>query len=295
MILSGCGTAGIVLPESKEKVLPIKKGDALALPFGVVTWWFNNSDETLVVLFLGDTSKGHKTGEFTNFYLTGANGLFTGFSSEFVGRAWDLGADDVNKLVKSQTVCGIVKVKEGFKMPEPLIEHRKGMTLNCEEAPLDVDIPNAGRVVVLNTMNLPLIKEVGLGADLVKIEGHSMCSPGFSCDSAFQVTYIIRGSGRVQVVGPNGKRVLETRVKGGSLFIVPRFFVVSKISDGEGMDWFSIITTPNPVFTHLAGRTSVWKALSPQVLQASFNVSPELEKRFSSKRLNSEIFFAPSN
>lgn len=97
------------------------------------------------------------------------------------------------------------------------------------------------------------------------------------------------------MVGPDGKRVLETRVKGGSLFILPRFFVVSKISDSDGMDWFSIITTPNPVFTHLARRASVWKALSPQVLQASFNVSPVLEKRFSSKRLNSEIFFAPSN
>lgn len=68
---------GIVLLESKEKVLPIKKGDALALPFGAVTWWYNNNDETLVVLFLGDTSKGHKQGEFTNLYLTRSNGLFT--------------------------------------------------------------------------------------------------------------------------------------------------------------------------------------------------------------------------
>lgn len=100
---------------------------------------------------------------------------------EFVGRAWDLDADDVNKFVKSETGSGIVKVKEGFKMPTPSMEDRKGMTLNCEEARLGVDIPNAGRVVVLNTQNLPLIKEVGLGADLVRIEAHSMCSPGFSC------------------------------------------------------------------------------------------------------------------
>lgn len=148
--------------------------------------------------------------------------------------------------------------------------------------------------MVVNTQNLPLIKEVGLVQTLLGLK-RTQCAPQGSLVSAYQVTYIIRGSGRVQVVGPDGKRVLETRVKGGSLFILPRFFVVSKISDSDGMDWFSIITTPNPVFTHLAGRTSVWKALSPQVLQASFNVSPELEKRFSSKRLNSEIFFAPSN
>lgn len=79
--LSGIGVAGVVLPESEEKVLAIKKGDAMALPFGAVTWWFNKDDTELVVLFLGDTSKAHKAGEFTNFFLTGSDGIFTGFST----------------------------------------------------------------------------------------------------------------------------------------------------------------------------------------------------------------------
>lgn len=118
------------------------------------------------------------------------------------------------------------------------------MALNCIEAPLDVDVPSGGRVVVLNTKNLPLVGEVGLGADLVRLDGSAMCSPGFSCDSALQVTYVVRGSGRAQVVGIDGKRVLEVTVKAGNLFIVPRFFVVSKIADPDGMEWFSIITTP---------------------------------------------------
>ena len=80
----GTGVAGIVLPESEEKVLAIKKGDAIALPFGVVTWWYNKEDTELVVLFMGDTSKAHKSGEFTDFFLTGSNGIFKGFTTEFV-------------------------------------------------------------------------------------------------------------------------------------------------------------------------------------------------------------------
>ncbi|XP_065867514.1 11S globulin seed storage protein Ana o 2.0101 [Euphorbia lathyris] len=294
-VLQGTGVAGIVLPEKEEKVISIKKGDAIALPFGVVTWWYNKQDTELVVLFMGDTSKGHKSGEFTDFYLTGTNGIFTGFSSEFVGRAWGVDEKTVSSLVGSQTGKGIVKLADSFKMPEPKTENRNGFVYNCEEAPLDVDIKNGGRVVVLNTKNLPLVAEVGLGADLVRLDGGAMCSPGFSCDSALQVTYIVRGSGRVQVVGIDGKRVLETTVKAGNLFIVPRFFVVSKICDPDGMDWFSIITTPNPIFTHLAGRTSVWKALSPEVLEASFKVSSEVEKLFRSKRTSDEIFFPPPN
>ncbi|KAM7496597.1 hypothetical protein LguiA_021011 [Lonicera macranthoides] len=292
-VLQGAGIAGIVLPEKEEKVLPIKKGDSIALPFGVTTWWYNKDDTELVILFLGDTAKAHKAGSFTDFCLTGSNGIFTGFTTEFVARAWDLEESVVKTLVSKQTGSGIVKLDAGFKMPEPKPDHRKGMVLNCLEAPLDVDIKNGGRVVVLNTKNLPLVGEVGLGADLVRLDPSAMCSPGFSCDSALQVTYIVRGSGRVQVVGQDGKRVLETHIKGGNLFIVPRFFVVSKIADPDGMEWFSIITTPNPIFTHLAGRTSVWKALSPEVLQASFNVPADVEQQFRSKRMNSEIFFAP--
>ncbi|OEL34725.1 hypothetical protein BAE44_0004254 [Dichanthelium oligosanthes] len=292
----GKGTCGVVLPEAtKEKVIPVKEGDALALPFGVVTWWHNAhaAAADLVVLFLGDTSKGHKSGQFTNMQLTGATGIFTGFSTEFVGRAWDLAQDDAAKLVSTQPGAGIIRVRDGHRMPEACDKDREGMVLNCLEAPLDVDIKNGGRVVVLNTQNLPLVKEVGLGADLVRIDTHSMCSPGFSCDSAYQVTYIVRGSGRVQVVGIDGTRVLETRAEGGCLFIVPRFFIVSKIADETGMEWFSIITTPNPIFSHMAGKTSVWKAISPAVLETSFNTTPEMEKLFRSKRLDSEIFFAP--
>ncbi|WVZ24906.1 hypothetical protein V8G54_003450 [Vigna mungo] len=61
-----------------------------------------------------------------------------------------------------------------------------------------------------------------------------------------------------QVVGMDGRRVLETTVKVGNLFIVPRFFVVFKIADSDGLEWFSIVTTPNPVFIHLAGSIGAW-------------------------------------
>ncbi|KAJ1692332.1 hypothetical protein LUZ63_009030 [Rhynchospora breviuscula] len=293
-VLQGSGVCGLTVPEATtEKVIQIKEGDALAIPFGFVTWWFNPNDSDLAILFLGDTSKGHRPGQFTDFHLTGPSGIFTGFTPEFVSRAWDLSESDVSKLVHDQSNVGIVKLKVGQKMPEPSDKDRDGLVVNCLEAPLDVDIKGGGCVVVLNSKNLPTVESVGLGADLVRLHGGAMCSPGFSSDSAYQVTYVVRGSGRVQVVGVDGKRVLETKVSGGQLFIVPRFFVVSKIADPEGMEWFSIITTPNPVFSHLAGRTSVWKAISPEVLEAAFDTTPELEQLFRSKRTSDEIFFPP--
>lgn len=61
-------------------------------------------------------------------------------------------------------------------MLEPSLEDRKGMDLNCLEAPLDINIKGDDRVVMLNTQNLPLVGEVGLEANLMRIDGHSICS-----------------------------------------------------------------------------------------------------------------------
>ncbi|MCI69313.1 glutelin type-A, partial [Trifolium medium] len=81
-------------------------------------------------------------------------------------RAWDLDENNVKTLVGKQSGKVIVKLEGNITLPQPKEEHKKGMALNCLEAPLDVDIKNGGRVVVLNTKNLPLVGEVGLGADL---------------------------------------------------------------------------------------------------------------------------------
>ncbi|XP_050203270.1 glutelin type-D 1-like [Mercurialis annua] len=291
-VLQGSGVAGIILPESEEKVIAIKKGDALALPFGTVIWFYNKEDTELEVIFLGDTSKAHKSGEITAFNLAGTNAIFTGFSSEFLARAFDLDEDFVTALIQNQPGHEIIKLEENFKLPEPNNEHRRGIALSCDEVPLYVDVKNGGRLVVLNTKNFPILGEIGLGADLVTLEGNAMFSPGFSCDSALRVTYIVRGSGRVQVVGADGRKVLETDLNAGCLFIVPRFFIVSKIANPEGMEWLSVITTPDPVFSHLAGRTSVLMALSPQVLQASFNVDSDVIRRI--RFGTSDAIFFPS-
>lgn len=49
----------------------------------------------------------------------------------------------------------------------------------------------------------------------------------------------------------------------------------------------------SPIFTHLAGSIGTWKSLSPQVIQASFNVDADVEKQFRSKRTSDAIFFPP--
>ena len=247
---TGTGVAGIEISK-KEKVVALKKGDAIVLPFSRVSWWYNKEDTDLVIVFLGDTSTAHTPGVFTYFFLTGSIGVLNGFSAEFLTRASGLPEDVVKTLVTSRAASLATKLDDSCKMPEPKEEDRCGLVFNCEEAPLDVDVKNGGRVVVVTPKNLPLLGQTGLVADLVKLDPRAMSSPGFSSDSALQVTYIVRGTGRVQIVGAQGKRVLDALVKAGDLFIVPRFFVVSKMADEDGLEWFSVITSTQYVFFRL--------------------------------------------
>lgn len=55
--LSGSCTVGMVSPSaSKEKVVVIKEGDAIPVPMGLVSWWFNAGDSDTVIVFIGETS-----------------------------------------------------------------------------------------------------------------------------------------------------------------------------------------------------------------------------------------------
>uniref|UniRef100_A0A803MGT5 Uncharacterized protein n=1 Tax=Chenopodium quinoa TaxID=63459 RepID=A0A803MGT5_CHEQI len=197
-------------------------------------------------------------------------------------------------------------------MPKPEKEHCDGMALNCDEAPLDIDIKGGGKVVVLNTKNLPLVGEVGLGADLIRLNGKAMCSTGFSCDSAYQVTFIVRCSGQVQVVGVDGKRVLEIGDHDHSrqsrhLVIVPRFFVVLKIARMM-MDWSgflsSLLRNKKQTPSVLCFVLSCLYTLSREdfslegVITTSagsrVKVPAEIKQQFHSTRTSDEIFFPPN-
>ena len=69
------GVVGMVLPNTrKEVVLKLKRGDIIPVPIGTVSWWFNSgdSDSDLIIAFLGETSKALIPGQFTYFFVNGA-------------------------------------------------------------------------------------------------------------------------------------------------------------------------------------------------------------------------------
>ena len=123
-VLQGsCGVVGMVFPQaSEELVLKLKEGDIIPVPSGAVSWWYNDGDSELVIVFLGETSKAYVPGEFTYFLLTGTQGILGGFSTEFNSRAYNISNEEAEKLAKSQTGVLLIKLPEGQKNAPPLQE-----------------------------------------------------------------------------------------------------------------------------------------------------------------------------
>ncbi|KAI3755214.1 hypothetical protein L1987_55010 [Smallanthus sonchifolius] len=283
-VLEGTITVGLVAPNSpEEKVLLIKKGDAIPLSAGVVSWWFNGGDTDAVIVFLGETSKALVPGQFTYFFVAGVLGFLAGFQSDFVGKTFGLDQNESENLVNSQQGALLVKLDQGIKFPEPS-NHTKDKLYATVDDPSGKDVVKGGGFIsFLTEKNLALLSDIGLSTKFVKLEGNALLAPSYVADGSVQICYVSKGSGRIKVVGSEGKPALDSKVEEGDLYIVPQFFAIAEIADDCGMEVFSVITCSKPVFGQLAGNTSVWKALSPVVLQAALNVTPESEQHFKSK------------
>uniref|UniRef100_M8D9Q9 Uncharacterized protein n=1 Tax=Aegilops tauschii TaxID=37682 RepID=M8D9Q9_AEGTA len=94
-----------------------------------------------------------------------------------------------------------------------------------------------------------------------------------------QAVYVARGSARVQVSSAAGDTLLlDEEVPAGSSFVVPRFAVALVAAGADGAEWVSLIKSARPAVEHLTGEGSIFGGLTPQVVQASLKVAPELVK-----------------
>lgn len=294
------GVAGMVLPNDQkhsqeEIVLGLRKGDVIPVPLGSASWWYNNGSSDVVIVFVGETSRAYVPGEFSYFLLTGAQGILGGFSSEFTGRAYNMNENEAKILAKSQTGVLIIKLgqDESEKIPLP---HQHGnanlMVNNFANFPADFCVKKAGMVTSFTGSNFPFLEQVGLNCTILKLDANAMLSPTYTADSV-QVFYVVKGSGKAQIVGLNAKLVLDSEVEAGQLLVVPRCFVVAIIAGPEGIECFSITTSTRPALGKLGGKQSVMNGFSASVVQLALNVNEEFLKFFKEKVATSEILIPP--
>ncbi|CAL5214322.1 unnamed protein product [Lathyrus oleraceus] len=289
------GVVGMVLPKTrKEVVLKLKQGDVIPVPIGTISWWFNDGHSNLNIIFLGETSTAHVPGQFTYFFLTGLQGPLGSFSSELIGKIYNLDKDEVSQLTQSQKGVVVIKLEKDQQMPKPQLDLTGDFVYDIDTKVPETEVHYGGLVTTLTEKDFPFIKDVGLSVIRVKLEPNAIKAPSNLITYGIQLIYIARGSGKFEIVGLSGERVLDAQVKAGHLIVVPHFFVVAQIAGDEGMESYSIVTTTKPLFEELAGKTSVWGALSPLVQQVSFNVDSKFQKLFISKATGKNNLISPT-
>ncbi|XP_076913806.1 13S globulin seed storage protein-like [Bidens hawaiensis] len=293
-VLEGTITVGLVTPNSgEEKVFLIQKGDLLPLSAGAITWWFNGGSTDAVVILFAETSKALVPGNVSYFLLAGVLGTLAGFQPDFVGKIFGLDQRESENVVSSQKGSLIFKLGTGIKFPEPSNHSGHILHDNIDHPYGKVMFEGSGTVSTLTEKNFPMLGEIGLSARYVKLEGNALLAPSYVVDGSLQICYIAKGSGRIKVVGSEGKLELDSKVKEGDLFTVPQFFATAAIADDVGLEVFFVVTSSKPVFEQLARNTSIWTILSPVVLQASLNITPDSEQFFKSKNSKNMTIVPP--
>ncbi|KAG8368777.1 hypothetical protein BUALT_Bualt15G0082000 [Buddleja alternifolia] len=279
-VIQGTCTVGLITPNSpEENILIIKKGDAIPVPVGIFSWWFNGGDLDVIVIFLGETSQSYNPGQIEYFFLTGAIGFLQGFSSEFITKIYDISEQDSIKLAKSQTNALLLELDDQIKIPDD------DSNSNKEKFVFNLDNILSSNIVTaeITADNFPLLEKIGLSASLTRLQPNSALGPSYSTDPSNRIFYVIKGSGTIQIVGLNGTQILDAKVEQDQLFVVPKFFAIAQLAGDQGMEFFSVITSSRPVFGQLFGNLSAWNALSSSVLQASLNVDSKFVEFFKSK------------
>ena len=92
---------------------------------------------------------------------------------------------------------------------------------------------------------------------------------------------VLRGSGRIQVVYPNGSSAMNAEVREGDVFFVPRFFPFCQIASRSGpLEFFGFTNSARkntPQF--LAGAASLLRTMMGPELAAGFGVREDTMRR----------------
>ncbi|GAA0140398.1 hypothetical protein LIER_01754 [Lithospermum erythrorhizon] len=138
----------------------------------------------------------------------------------------------------------------------------------------DVYNPNGGRIATVNSQTLPILNHLRLSAEKGTLYRNAIVAPHWNIN-AHSIIYVIRGSARIQVVGEQGRAVLDEEVQQGQLVIVPQNFAVVKKAGEDGFEYIAFKTNDNAVTSPLAGRLSALRGMPVDVLVNAYQISRE--------------------
>ncbi|KAH7863448.1 hypothetical protein Vadar_017646 [Vaccinium darrowii] len=149
---------------------------------------------------------------------------------------------------------------------------------------------NYGSSVALDQSDYSPLGQSGVGLYLVNLTAGSMMAPHLN-PTATEYGIVLRGTGRIQIVFPNGTLAMNTRVSEGDVFWIPRYFPFCQIASRSGpFEFFGFTTSARgnrPQF--LVGSNSILQSMRGPAFAAAFGVSEERLERIVNAQSESTI------
>ncbi|GAB2261909.1 hypothetical protein Droror1_Dr00002906 [Drosera rotundifolia] len=139
------------------------------------------------------------------------------------------------------------------------------------------------------------LKKSGLGVFYVNLSAGSMMAPHLN-PTATEYGIVLHGTGTIQIVYPNGTSALNTKVREGSVFWVPRYFPFCQIASRSGpFEFFGFTTSSHrnrPQF--LVGANSILQTMKGSEFAAAFGLTTERFREIVDAQRESVIIPTPA-
>ncbi|CAN4100896.1 unnamed protein product [Withania somnifera] len=124
------------------------------------------------------------------------------------------------------------------------------------------------------------LKQSGNGVYLINLSPGSMMAPHVN-PTAIEYGVVLKGTGRIQIVYPNGTLAMNARVREGDVFWVPRYFPYCQIASINGpFEIFGFTTSARRNHQQfLVGKNSLIQRLRGPEFAAAFGISERRLKR----------------
>ncbi|MCD9559958.1 hypothetical protein HAX54_018337 [Datura stramonium] len=237
--------------------------------------------------------------------------MLSGFDAQLLSEAFNMDVETIRKIQEQAPERGIIVRAENlqFLLPEESEveeeeKERRRISINGLEETFctmklrenigrpsrsDVYNPRGGRLRTVNSNTLPILNSLQLSAERGTLYRNAIVAPHWNMN-AHTIIYIIRGSGRIQVVGNAGKTVFNDEVRQGQLLVVPQNFAMVKKAGEEGLDFISFKTNDNAMISPLAGRLSAIRAMPEEVLMNSYQISRQEARSLKYNRDELSVF-----
>ncbi|KAK6936004.1 Cupin 1, partial [Dillenia turbinata] len=173
-------------------------------------------------------------------------------------------------------------------------KHRKLDSYNLYKRTPDFK-NNYGWSLALEESDYSPLRKSGIGIFYVNLTAGSMMAPHVN-PRATEYGIVLRGSGSIQIVHPNGTSATNTQIKEGDMFFVPRYFPFCQIASRTGpMEFFGFTTSARknrPQF--LVGANSILQTMKGHELAAAFGMTDEHFRRLADAQREGVILPSPS-